>query len=238
MTPLVVRRLAFTQWCELSANDGVYSGWMTGSANMLKGKGMAKPSFVPTREQVVEVFNYSLFYEVLFTFGVPVHDPTDYCNWEAINFNRMAHARLLYDFLEQPICNRYKDNVLAEDFGYPAAPVSLPSDDRLRLNKDLMHVTYDRLRHTPATRPWPDSILANLQEPMLGLMRHVETQLDLFPCAERLSGWRELITCLSSGKQTMIRCVAGADNQLKYSWWDGAALPSGKAALTKFGHPL
>jgi hypothetical protein len=199
---------------------------------------MAKPPFVPTRQQVIDVFNNSLFYEILFTFGVPVHDPTDYCNWEAINFNRMAHARLLYDFLEQPIPGRFKDNVLGEDFGYPAAPIPLPPDDRLRLNKDLMHLTYDRLRHTPATKPWPDSILATLQDPVVGFMRHVETQADLFSGAINLRGWRDLIACLTSGKQMMIRGVFGADKTLKHNWWGGAALLSRKAAITKFGHPL
>ncbi len=67
----------------------------------------------------------------------------------------MAHARLLYDFLEQRTADRFKDNVLSEDFGYPAATLPLPPDDRKRLNKDLMHLTYDRLRHTPITKPWP-----------------------------------------------------------------------------------
>jgi hypothetical protein len=113
------------------------------SSKQLRAKAMAKSPFSPTRQQVIDVFNNSLTYEVLFTFGVPVHNPYDYCNWEAINFNRMAHARLLYDFLEQPIADRYKDNVLAEDFGYPARMIALPASDRQRLNKDLMHLTYD-----------------------------------------------------------------------------------------------
>ena len=41
---------------------------------------MKKSPFTPTRQQVIDVFNNSLTYEVLFTFGVPVHDPNDYCN--------------------------------------------------------------------------------------------------------------------------------------------------------------
>jgi len=199
---------------------------------------MAKRPFTPTRQQVVDVFNNSLTYEVLFTFGVPVHDPNDYCNWEAINFNRMAHARLLYDFLEQRIANRFKDNVLAEDFGYPANPIPLPDADRQRLNKDLMHLTYDRLRHTPATKPWPDSILAKLQDPMVGFMRHVATQSDLFPSADLSRSWSDLISCVTAGTQMIISSKLGPDNRPRYELRPGAPLPSGKAALTKFGQPL
>jgi hypothetical protein len=199
---------------------------------------MARTPFVPTRQQVIDVFNNSLCYEIMFTFGVPVHDPNDYCNWEAINFNRMAHARLLYDFLEQPTADRLKDNVLSEDFGYPAAILPLPPGDRRRLNKDLMHLTYDRLRHTPITKPWPDSILATLHNPVVGFMRHVETQTDLFPSADDLRGWRDLITCLTSGKQMIITCDLDAGKRPAYHWRPGSALPSMKAALTKFGQPL
>jgi hypothetical protein len=154
------------------------------------------PVVTPTRQMMIDVFNNSMFYEILFTFGVPMHDPADYCNWEAINFNRMAHARLLYDFMEQPVAKRYKDNVLAEDYGFPAAPIQLPDAERLRLNKDLMHFTYDRLRHTPATKPWPSTILAFLHDPVVRFMLHVETQSDLFPSTNVLEGWRKLIGCM------------------------------------------
>jgi hypothetical protein len=179
-----------------------------------------------------------MLYEILFTFGVPMHDPTDYCNWEAINFNRMAHARLLYDFMEQPIAKRYRDNVLAEDFGFPGAPIPLPDADRLRLNKDLMHFTYDRLRHTPASKPWPSSILAILQDPVVSFMEHVEAQTDLFPSASGLANWRELIGFMKSGQQMIVIGVLDAVNRPIFNLRLGRILPSGKAALTQFGQPL
>ena len=160
----------------------------------------AKVPFVPSRQQVIDVFNNSLLYEILFTFGVPTHDPSDYCHWEAINFNRMAHARLLYIFLETPKAKRHGDDVLAEDFGYPASPILLPAD-RLRLNKDLMYLTYARLRHTPITKPWPDSILATLLDPIVGFMEYAEKDKGLFPSENDTRGWRELIGCLKSGNQ-------------------------------------
>jgi hypothetical protein len=198
-----------------------------------KKKKKGSPPFVPTRDQIVDVFNNSLFYEILFTFGVPVHDPSDYCHWEAINFSRMAHARLLYDFLETPTSERSKDDVLAEDFGYPAAPIALSKDDRKRLNKDLMHLTYSRLRHTPLTRPWPDSILANLQDPVLGFMNHAKRDRGLFPSENDVRGWDELIRRLRSGKQLLIRSTVDSAKRPTYQLDSGSDLPNGKAALTK-----
>ena len=41
-----------------------------------------------------------MLYKIVYTFGVPQHDPYDYRLWEMINFTRMAHARILYAFLE------------------------------------------------------------------------------------------------------------------------------------------
>jgi len=198
---------------------------------------MPKPSFVPTRQQKIDVFHNSMLYEILFTFGVPIHDPTDYCNWEAVNFTRIAHARLLYDFFEHPATDRHKDDVLAEDFGFPAAQIPLPPDDRHRLNKDLMHFTYDRLRHTPATKPWPDSIIGCLHDPTLHFMRHVGTQADLFGDPVLARFWHELIACMESGRQLIIQCKLGPDNRLAYKLNQGCALPSGKGALTRFGQP-
>jgi hypothetical protein len=101
-----------------------------------------------------------------------------------------------------------------------------------------MHLTYARLRHTPTTKPWPDSILATLFDPVLGFMQHVETQRDLFPSEKDVQGWRDLISCLRSGKQMIIRCELDAGKRPTYYWFHGSALPSGKPALTKFGHPL
>jgi hypothetical protein len=199
----------------------------------------AKPQFTLNRQDVIDVFNNSMSYEILYTFGVPDHNPNDYCNWEAINFTRMAHARLLYDFLETPSAKREKDDVLSEDFDYPAAKLDkLPECDRLRLNKDLMHLTYDRVRRTPATKPWPDSILATLHDPIVKFMQHVEGQSDLFPDPSDLRSWRDLIDDMTSGKQLIIKCSLGPGNRTTYDVSRGCDLPNGKAALTRYGMPL
>jgi len=101
-----------------------------------------------------------------------------------------------------------------------------------------MHLTYDRLRHTPATKPWPDSILATLHDPVLGFMQHVESQSDLFPSEHDAWAWRELRKALQSGRQMIIRCYLDVSKKPTYHVNLGAVLPSGKPALTKFGQPL
>src|SRR5262245_55273702 len=119
-------------------------------------KHMKKNMYKPTDVEIREVFYNSMWYEIVYTFGVPYHIPLDYCHWEFINYSRMVHARLLYDFLETKAEGRYQHDVLAVDFGYPPQKVILPCADRDRLNKDLVHFSYDRLRHTSESKKWPD----------------------------------------------------------------------------------
>ena len=150
---------------------------------------MAKSPFTPTRQQVIDVFNNSLTSEVLFTFGVRPR-PNDYCNWEAINFNRIGTRTPLrlprtteWQSLQgQCPCRGFR-------LSREACPCQTPSIE----HEDLMHLTYDRLRHTPATKPWPDSILATLQDPIVGFMRHVVTQGDLFPSPDLSRSWSDFI---------------------------------------------
>lgn len=128
----------------------------------------------PVAQDKKAVFHNSLWYELVYTFGVPRHDAADYCQWGFINFTRMGHARLLYAFFETPSSKRGRDDdVLAEDFGFPASRINLAEDDRLRLNKDLFHLTYSRLRHTPQTKPWPSSIISCLYEPCVAFIEHI-----------------------------------------------------------------
>jgi len=193
----------------------------------------AKAAFVPSAEKKREVFRNSLWYEVVFTFGVPAHDPTDYCQWEMINFSRMGHARVLYVFLETKTEDRSKDDVLAEDYGFRAESIDLPPKDRRRLNKDLFHLTYSRLRHTPASKLWPDSILSRLLEPCLRFMEHVRSQEELFPSEAELIHWIRLMELLRSGKELQVYCSLAQGNRPEYTFTLGPELPGGKPVLTR-----
>jgi hypothetical protein len=168
---------------------------------------------------------------------VHVHDPADYFQWETINFSRLAHARLLYAFMETPKAKRYMDDVLAEDFDYPARAIPLPKADRLRWNKDLLHLSYSRLRRTPATKPWPSSILANLVDPVIDFMEHVKGDQDLFLTADDLSMWTSLVLELKSGRQMIIRPKVTGQGHVTYLVGPGPALLNGKPALTDFVVP-
>jgi hypothetical protein len=175
-----------------------------------------------------------MFYEIVFTFGVPAHDPLDYSHWEMINFTRMAHARLLYDFLEKTDERRRKPDVLAVDFGYSAQRTALSNKDRDRLNKDLLHFSYDRLRHTRETKPWPDSILSNLLDPILGFMKYIRDKRDdLFQTQAERDDWCGLIRLLEAGREVCIRVLADVDGRLQYHFQLGRELPSGKPGLTQ-----
>jgi hypothetical protein len=194
---------------------------------------MAKMPFTPSAEEAKSAFQNSMFYEIAVTFGVPTHDPTDYSQWELINFTRMAHARLLYDFLEKGNDERHKKDVLAVDYGYPSQTIALSDDDRDRLNQDLLHFSYERLRHTPETKRWPSSILGNLLDPVLGFMRYVrEQRKDLFDTCVAWDRWRYLIQLFESGRELRIKVVAELNHGLRYDFGLGLALPGGKPILT------
>ncbi|HEX3997682.1 MAG TPA: hypothetical protein VHX65_03930 [Pirellulales bacterium] len=66
------------------------------------------------------------------------------------------HARLLLDFFEHERGARRRErDVYCFDFGFEPRHVDVSQDDRDRLDKDIAHLTYWRLRHTPTSRPWP-----------------------------------------------------------------------------------
>ncbi len=194
---------------------------------------MAKTPFRPTAEQAKAAFQSSMLYEIVFTFGVPAYDPMDYSQWEVINFTRMAHARLLYDFLEKTKEERHKKDVLAVDYGYPAQTIALPIEDRDKLNHDLLHFSYERLRHTAASKPWPNSILSNLLDPVLGFMRYIRDEKpDLFGTMAERDRWCYLIRLLESGRELRIGVVTQLDRSLRYGFDLGLLLPDGKPVLT------
>ena len=177
----------------------------------------------PAPELAKRAFQNSMFYEIAFTFGVPFHDPSDYSHWEVINFTRVAHARVLYAFLETPKAKRLQDDLVGEDFGYPAQPGILSDDNRRRLNKDLLHFSWDRTRHTPASKPWPHSILGDLLDPTLGFMRYIQSnRVELFDTKAEAKGWSELIGHLESGRLLGMRVVADARNFPVYQFALGA----------------
>jgi hypothetical protein len=66
----------------------------------------------------------------------------------------LVHARQVIDFFEKTDRKGKDDDVLCSDFNFDPRPLSIPEKTRLRLNKDLAHLTYARLRHSRESKPW------------------------------------------------------------------------------------
>jgi hypothetical protein len=123
----------------------------------------ANKSVILSADQKTTLLNDAVFYEVLFALGVSRHDATDYCVWEHLNFSRMGHARALLYFFECAInSKKWSDDLVAEDFGFPHSQLNIPQADRVRLNKDLFHLSSKRLRHDTLTKPWTNSVLSRV----------------------------------------------------------------------------
>lgn len=194
-----------------------------------------KPNtFAPTDEQRRLLLHDSVFYEILYAFGVSPHDETDYCAWEHVNYSRMGHARALYDFFETPIANRKLDDAVSEDFGFGARPVDRPPDDRTRLNKDLFHVSYARLRHTKDTKAWPDTIISCLQDRCVEFIQHILAHKSQFGAGDDFLIWEPLLGALTSGQELHIsrpflRGGVCSNQEIRF----GRQLSNGRGELTK-----
>ena len=174
------------------------------------------------------------FYEMLFAFGISRHEPTDYCAWEHINFSRMGHARALYDFFETPAARRKHDDAVSEDFGFPARPIDCPDDDSTRLNKQLFHITYSRLRYNETRKPWPDTILACLHDRCVEFIQHLLVHGAPLVGPDDAPTWQALLDRLTSGHQLLIaRPFLPTGVAPGYHFDTGAKLESGRSELTR-----
>ena len=213
----------------------------------MNGKKEKQNQFKPTEEQKRLALHDAVFYEMLFTFGVSTHDETDYCSWEHVNFSRMGHARALYAFFETSIVDRDArrqrqkdyDDVVSEDFGFAASKIQNP-DDRERLNKDLFHLTYARLRHlkVPQYKPWPDTILGGLHEPCVEFIKHLLAHKSEFGTPDDFKQWERLLEALTSQRELRISRhfkIVGTKIQAAphYSFSFGRHLQSCCSELTK-----
>ncbi len=192
--------------------------------------------FIPSREQKLLILHDAVFYEILFAFCVSKHDEADYCSWEHLNFSRMGHARALYCFFETSIAERKQDDVVSEDFKFGPITIERPSDDQARLNKDLFHLTYARLRHFTnlQNKPWPDSILSCLHEPCVEFIKHLLVHKSEFGTFNDFVMWEELLIALNSGREICIhRAITQTVVDTKYSFNLGRTLQFGRSELTK-----
>lgn len=185
-------------------------------------------------EQKTFLLDDAVFYEVLFALGVSAHDSTDYCAWEHLNFSRLGHARALLYFFESPSGKKkWPDDLVSEDFAFPAADIAISQEDRERFNKDLFHLSARRVRHTAASKPWPHVILQRIHERSIIFVNHL---LRIDPKRDftvNIAKWESLSRFLKDGRELNIArhfLQDGSD-----SGWllrSGRVLSSGMSELT------
>jgi hypothetical protein len=191
-----------------------------------------------TDEEKRYILHDAVYYEIVFAFGVSPYDETDYCAWEHINFSRMGHARALYDFFEtskKKRSERGHDDVVSEDFGFPARRIERLPEDRKRLNKDLFHISYERLRHLKdlKNKPWPDTILGCLHEPCIEFIKSLLANKNKFGKPNDFMKWEQLLKELTAGREMRISAAFTKDGVSDYVFESGRSLQSGRSELSK-----
>lgn len=145
----------------------------------------------PSSRELAEILSH-IRYEIEMAFTIPNHDPEDGHIRESVFLSMLIHARILLYFFEAT--DRRQDDVLCSDFGFPSRPVDLKPENRKRFNKDMMHLTYARLRHTPDTKHWP---IKDILQPLLlrscEFIDFVITHPPSLASPEELSHWKLLL---------------------------------------------
>ncbi len=109
----------------------------------------------------------------------------------------LLHVRILLDFFETSRSKRFKDSVLAEDYGFDARDVGIEDPYRTRLNKDLAHITYSRIGLGPLRKAWPPEKI--LPPMLIRLQEFIEDLLDNYLSANSphaIPLWRDLLNII------------------------------------------
>ena len=165
-----------------------------------------------SEEDKARFLNEHVYYEMLFTFGIPRYDSSDYAQWEAVNYARFGHARCLKTFLTTPVGKRderYKDDVVAADYGFTRyvrqqpkdkekshCPIDIPDELWDQVNKSLMHLSTGRLHYKERGETWPTEYIENLIEPCIDFINHVLGCTRCVDKDERKEKWELLRTKL------------------------------------------
>jgi len=114
-------------------------------------------NFSPTPAQKIAVLK-EIRYEIESLLGTPNYDSADEVILETVYFRKMAHGRALHTFFTTPTPNRWKNDVLSEDYAFTALAIFQPlkAEELLeRFNQALFHISYSRVRRTPGDKAWP-----------------------------------------------------------------------------------
>ena len=144
----------------------------------------------PTSQQLARILPH-IRYEIEQCFYVPKHDSNDPHIRESVFLAMLIHARLLVEFFETKETER--DDVLCIHFGFPVSKIPIKWKDKLRLNKDIAHLTYSRLRHTLETKSWPiESILLSLRPTVVKFVQHIIAHPPIGIKSMEFQAWQKL----------------------------------------------
>ncbi len=142
----------------------------------------------PKPEQISNALPH-IRYEIESFLQTPDYDRSNKALEESVYFRKMAHCRALHHFFKTEKNKRKDDDVLSVDFGFPAFDVYEANSKEWskRFNKDLMHLTYERLNRTPNTKPWPmDELFPPVAKRSKEFINHILTQYNgSMPDSER-----------------------------------------------------
>lgn len=172
----------------------------------------------PTTQQLIGALP-QVRYEIESFLLTPSHDPANDALVESVYFRKMAHCRALYTFFATPASKRHSDDVLSEDFGFPAEE-ELYGSDRTelldRFNKDLFHLTYTRLQRTPVTKRWPmDSLFPPIARQSRKFIDHILKIATITVGESERALWQELQAADSGGLQLQQNTSNVAASQIR-----------------------
>jgi hypothetical protein len=152
----------------------------------------------PTPDQIAQALQH-VFYEIQSFLQTPEYDHSNKALEESVYFRKMAHCRVLYDFFTTKADDRNgsNDDIVSEDFGFPIPTKELYGDKPRelldRFNKDLFHLTYDRLKRTPKTKPWPmDCLFPPVAQRSREFIDHILTRCTIAVSEAEIKLWSDL----------------------------------------------
>ena len=163
-------------------------------------------------EEKSRVLNEHIYYEIITALGIPNCDTSDYFAWEDMNFARLGHCRVLIEFFSGSRSKKsdhrvLEDDVLSEEYGFGPKKFKFAPDVEDRLEKDLFHLTYARLRHEGdrENKPWPDAFLIEVHKTCIRFVRRVlmGSLPDGIKLLER-EKWEKLRCVIESRREVLI----------------------------------
>ena len=154
------------------------------------------------REDLVRMLHH-VQYEIRHCMLIPEWRDEAHILKEAIFLSFFVHARVLIHFFEDT--RRRPDDIFSSDFGLSPVKLSLPSDVHTRFGKDMMHITWKRLRHTSESKPWPiRETYSAIKPTATAFVDHVVNTFGKELPENEEALWRELQRLLHQTESQMI----------------------------------